>query len=55
MISIQSLYPFSDAILPRASAELAPQVSYGFDASVLEIYNEQLYDLLSGNKDSGTC
>jgi hypothetical protein len=31
---------------------LSEQVAYEFGASVLEIYNEQLFDLLSGTKDT---
>eukprot|EP00877_Chromochloris_zofingiensis_P015256 jgi/Chrzof1/9985/Cz04g23010.t1 len=37
----------------RGAAERQAQVAYSFAASVLEIYNEQIFDLLSGSRDSG--
>ncbi|KAF8072828.1 Kifc3 [Scenedesmus sp. PABB004] len=41
------------AELFRAAAERKGQVTYSLSASVLEIYNEQIIDLLAGSKDSG--
>jgi len=32
--------------------ERADDVSYSFSASVLEIYNEQIFDLLAGSRDT---
>lgn len=41
------------AELFRAAGERSTGFSYAFSASVLEIYNEQIFDLLAGSRDSG--
>lgn len=33
--------------------ERSAEVSYTLSASVLEIYQDQIFDLLTGNKDTG--
>lgn len=35
------------------AADRSGEVSYQFSASVLEIYNEQIFDLLAGSRDTG--
>lgn len=41
------------AELFQVAEERAAEVAYTLSASVLEIYQEQIYDLLTGTKDSG--
>jgi kinesin family protein C2/C3 len=41
------------AELFRAADERSTGFQYAFSASVLEIYNEQIFDLLAGSRDSG--
>jgi len=37
----------------KVANERSAEVSYSLSASVLEIYNEQIFDLLAGSKDTG--
>jgi hypothetical protein len=41
------------AELFRSAEERSTGFKYAFSASVLEIYNEQIFDLLAGSRDSG--
>lgn len=41
------------AELFQMAADRASEVTYQFSASVLEIYNEQIFDLLAGSRDTG--
>eukprot|EP00882_Tetradesmus_deserticola_P011657 GHRQ01012332.1.p4 GENE.GHRQ01012332.1~~GHRQ01012332.1.p4 ORF type:complete len:123 (+),score=48.19 GHRQ01012332.1:505-873(+) len=41
------------AELFRSADERSTGFGYAFSASVLEIYNEQIFDLLAGSRDSG--
>ncbi len=38
-------------LVRRLAEEREEDFSYRFSASVLEIYNEQIYDLLAGGRD----
>ena len=37
----------------KVAKERSADISYAMSASVLEIYNEQIFDLLAGSKDTG--
>lgn len=37
----------------KVANERSAEVTYSLSASVLEIYNEQIFDLLAGSKDTG--
>lgn len=41
------------AELFRVAADRSSDIQYAFSASVLEIYNEQIFDLLAGSRDTG--